>query len=370
MHLFASHPVKTLREFVLNPTLRIGDGEPGAPWSAPSGAPLPDGGASAELRAAVGQVADQVPGLHGVVVVHRGELVAEWYGRGKDFRQGRPLGTVTFGPRTLHDVRSVSKSVVALLYGIALADGSVPDPEAPLLEQFPEHADLATDPQRARITVGHALTMTTGLEWWERPPYTDPRNGEIAMRLAADPYRYVLGRPVVSPPGERWNYSGGTTEVLGRLISRGTGLPLAEFARRRLFAPLGLGRVEWTATTDRTPIACSGLRFAPRDLARIGQTVLDGGTWDGQQVVPADWIATMLTRHTSTGWGGYGYQWYLQGEGRDRWVGGIGNGDQRLHLLPEHDLVVVQTTGRYDGGLDTGPLPRLLAPVLDHVTSA
>ena len=355
------HAIQMLRRFVLNPTLRVGDGRPGAPW------PVPDAGTTAELNDAVAHAASRHPRLHGVVVVHRGRLVAEWYGRGKDFRHGRPLGTVTFGPRTLHDVRSVSKSVVALLYGIALADGDVPDVSAPLLEQFPEYPDLAADPERSGITIEHAMTMTTGTEWREKPPYRDPRNGEIAMRMAPDPYRYVLERPVEEPPGERWNYSGGTTEVLGRIVADGTGMPLHEFAQRRLFAPLGIGRVEWIAEPGRTPIACSGLRFAPRDLARIGQLVLNDGVWSGRQVVAPDWITRMLTARVSTGWCGYGYQWYLGGEGPDHWAGAIGNGDQRLHLLPEHDLVVVQTTGGYDGTLGSDPLPELLEPILAHV---
>ncbi|WP_418275130.1 serine hydrolase domain-containing protein [Isoptericola jiangsuensis] len=355
-------PLSMLRRFVLNPVLAVGDGRPGAPW------PVPDDGPDPALGAAVARFAAGTPGLHGVVAVHRGELVAEWYGRGRDHRMGRPLGTVDFGPHTLHDVRSVSKSVVALLYGIALADGEVPEVSAPLMAQFPEYPDLVADPRRTGITIEHALTMTTGLQWWERPPYRDPRNGEIAMRLAPDPYRYALERPVEGPPGEAWNYCGGTTEVIGHLIARGTGVPLHEYAWTRLLAPLGIGGAEWIATPERVPVACSGLRLAPRDLARIGRLVQDGGARDGVQVVPSAWVDRMLTGRTATTWGsGYGYQWYLGGTGPDRWVGGIGNGDQRLHVLPGHDLVVVQTTGNYDRAPEQSSLPGLVELVLAHV---
>src|SRR5262249_1816145 len=127
-------------------------------------------------------------GLHGVVVLRDGEVALERYGAGEDFSWGDPLGFVTFGPDTLHDVRSVSKSVTALLYGVALGLGLVPAPEEPLLAAFPEYPDLVADPARARLTVEHALTMTLGLAWNEDVPYTSAANSEIAMEMAPDRY--------------------------------------------------------------------------------------------------------------------------------------------------------------------------------------
>ena len=102
----------------------------------------------------------------------------------------------------LHDLRSVTKSLVGMLYGIALADGKVPPPEARLYDQFPEYPDLAKQPGRDRITVAHALSMTMGTEWDELThPYGDPRNSEIAMEAAPDRYRYILSLPIVGEPG-------------------------------------------------------------------------------------------------------------------------------------------------------------------------
>ena len=128
----------------------------------------------------------------------------------------RPLGSVTFGPDTLHDLRSVTKSIVGLLYGIALDRGLVPSPDAPLLAQFPEYPDLAADPQRAHLTVMNALNMTLGMEWDEQLPYADPTNSEIAMERVPDRYRFILDRPFVAVPGERWIYSGGAVALLGQ----------------------------------------------------------------------------------------------------------------------------------------------------------
>ncbi|MFC0533259.1 serine hydrolase domain-containing protein [Phytohabitans kaempferiae] len=293
--------------------------------------------------------AGRAEGLHAVVVVHGGRTVLEHYGKGEDFAWNTPLGTVDFGPRTPHDVRSVTKSVVALLYGIALGEGRVPEPAQPLLAAFPEYPDLAADPARAALTVEHALTMSLGIEWREEIPYNSPANAEIAMELAPDRCRYVLERPISGPPGMAYSYCGGATALLGRLISAGTGRPLAEYAREALFAPLGFDSFEWMAGHDGVVSAASGLRLAPPDLARVGELVLAGGEWAGRQVVPTGWVAAMLQPRLPIDWGGwYGYQWYSGEAAGQRWAGAMGNGGQRLIVLPGLGAVVAIAAGNYD----------------------
>ncbi|MCZ7436180.1 serine hydrolase [Micromonospora sp. WMMC241] len=293
--------------------------------------------------------AGRLDGLHGVVVARGGQLLLEHYGSGEDFSWGDPLGVVEFGPETLHDIRSVTKSVTALLYGVALDDGLVPAPEEALLPRFPQYPDLAADPRRARLTVAHALTMSLGLEWREDLPYDSPANAEIAMELAPDRYRYVLERPVVEPPGTRWTYCGGATALLGHLIADGTGQTLPEYAQAKLFEPLGISRYEWMAGPDGVASAASGLRLVPRDLLRIGELVLREGTWDGRRLVPADWLRTMLQPRLRTEWGArYGYHWYLDTVAGHDLVAGMGNGGQRLYVLPGLDLTVAVTAGNYD----------------------
>jgi CubicO group peptidase (beta-lactamase class C family) len=173
----------------------------------------------------------RLPNLHAVVVARHGKLVLERYDQGEDERWGQPLGRITFGPKVRHDVRSISKSIVGLLYGIALAEGRVSALDQPIVDQFPDYPDLARDPARRRMTIAHALTMTLGTEWDETLPYTDPRNSEIAMERSADRYRFVLDRPLIAEPGTRWTYKGGATAVLAHLIARGTGRSLLAFAR-------------------------------------------------------------------------------------------------------------------------------------------
>jgi CubicO group peptidase (beta-lactamase class C family) len=286
---------------------------------------------------------DKIRGLHGVVVVRDGETVLEHYGKGRDFAWGTSLGWVRFGPSTPHDIRSVTKSVTGLLYGIALGEGKVPDPSEPLLRSFPEYPDLAAE--RAGLTVEHALTMSLGLEWREDLPYSSPANAEIAMEQAPDRYRYVLERPVVAEPGTRWSYSGGATALLGRLIAAGTGRPLDAYGKEVLFGPLGIDQVEWMAGSDGVPSAASGLRLTPRDLARIGEVVLAGGG----PIVPATWIRTMRQPRLRTEWGSdYGYHWYLDTVEGHEMISGIGNGGQRLIVLPGLGATAAITAGRYD----------------------
>lgn len=307
-------------------------------------------------------------GLHAVVVLRGGAIVFEHYLTGADQAWGRPLGNVAFGPDTLHDVRSVTKSIVALLYGVALERGQAPAPDRPLLAQFPGYADLVGDPARAALTVEHVLTMTMGLEWDEILPYSDPKNSEILMEAAADRYRFILDRPILEPPGRRWIYGGGATALLGRLIAEGTGQSLPEFAREALFEPLGITSFEWAKGRDGEASAASGLRLAPRDLARIGQCMLAGGLRDGRPVIPSSWLAAMLRPRVAVDPDiRYGYQWYIgehavrvaDGTRQIHWNAAFGNGGQRLMLFPDLDLAIAITAGNYNAP-DYGKTPTTL----------
>ena len=333
---------------------------------------------NARLDAAIAE--KRVWNIHGVVVMRKGRLVLERYFEGRDRERGRgDLGTVPFNPNVLHDLRSVSKSIVGLLYGIALAQRKVPPPSAPLFQSFPEYADLAANTDRARWTVHHVLTMTMGTDWDETAiPYTDPTNSEIAMDMAPDRYRYILDRPVVMAPGQRWIYNGGATALLGRIIAKGTGMPLHSFARKALFDPIGVGPTAWAADHRGEEFAASGLRMTPRDLARIGQLMLNGGIWDATPIVPRQWVESCISAFVGVDEvRRYGYQWYLGdiafatptaprwGRSRlERFWGAYGNGGQRLFVLPGLDLVVSITAGNYDTPDQWIPPTRVLREVV------
>jgi CubicO group peptidase (beta-lactamase class C family) len=195
--------------------------------------------------------------------------------------------------------------------------------------------------------------MTMGTDWNEARPYTDPANSEIAMEIAPDRYRYILERPIVAEPGTCWAYNGGATALLGRLIAQGTGKSLPDFAHDALFAPLGITNFEWSVGRDGIPSAASGLRLRPRDLARIGQLILQHGVWEDRAIVPSAWLAAALRTHVEiAGTWRYGYHWFLgaledilPGE---RWIGAFGNGGQQLWIIPGRGLVVAFSFGNYD----------------------
>ena len=294
--------------------------------------------------------AGEFKGLHGLVVTRHGKLALEQYFPGADEVWGTGRGVVAFDASEKHDLRSVTKSIVGLLYGIALDAKMVPAPDTLLLDAFPEYPDLSTDPARRKLTLAHVLSMTMGTEWDATLPYSDPRNSEIAMERAPDRYRFVLDRPIVRSPGESWTYSGGATALLGHLVAKGSGSTLHDFAKATLFGPLGITDTIWIKGFDGRESAASGLRMRPRDLARIGQLVLDHGSHDGRRVVAPAWLETSHSRHARIEDGfDYGYQWYL---GRLRsgpiTIVAAGNGGQRMMIAPSLGLVAVVTAGNYN----------------------
>ena len=308
------------------------------------------GGEKLEQQLRTAFEAGELDGVHAVLVLKGGAPFAEVYFEGRDERWGTPLGVRQHGPEEIHDLRSVTKSIVGLLYGIALSEGKVPDLDAPLMAQFPQYPELMEEPDRQAITVRDALNMTMGVEWNEDLPYSDPRNSEIQMERAEDRIRYALSQPIIGPPGQTWVYNGGATAIIGELIEAGTGERLEDYARRVLFDPLGIGKTDWVKGYHGRASAASGLRMTAPDLAKIGQMIDDGGRAGGQQVVPQDWLTATFSPTVFTSDGlRYAHFWWQAADGTPpRWVAGFGNGGQRLTVAPGLDVVVVMFAGNYN----------------------
>jgi CubicO group peptidase (beta-lactamase class C family) len=309
-----------------------------------------------ELDSVIGQWPQA--NIHAVVVVRNGKLVMERYFAGEDERWGDKLGRVTYGPEAKHDLRSISKSATSLLVGIALGEGKFPSLDSPVLDAFPDYADLGT-PEKARITFRDLLTMSSGLAWEEDLPWNDPGNNEAGMMRATDPFRYILSRPVAFPPGTVYAYSGGGTSLLGETLVRSTGKSLRDYAREKLFLPIDAPDFEWLDTGATNKLGAFGsLRMRPRDAAKLGRLLLSDGQWNGKQVVPAGWAAESTTpRINGASLFFYGYQWCL---GRSlyqgselTWSAGVGLGGQRLYVVPALDLVVMINSGHYRSPLQS-----------------
>ena len=215
--------------------------------------------------------------------------------------------------------------------------------------------------ERRRVTLAHVLAMTSGLQWNEDVPYNDPRNDEIRMTRDSQPLRYALSRPFVLDPGSEFNYNGGLTQVMAAVIERATKTRLQDYARRVLFEPLGITDFEWLGDLAGMPAAASGLRLRARDLAKFGSLYLHAGRWNGKQVVPADWVTLSTKRQfrfrSATGVNaggefGYAYFWwyncYPTAAGLVEARTAVGNGQQRVFVLPGLDMVVTILAGRYN----------------------
>lgn len=332
-------------------------------------------GSHAGLCALAASVANDGTNTHALLVQRGGDTLAEAYYTGMD----RPSSSwwprsVAFTAAHPHDLRSISKSVTGLVAGILHGRGQL-DLQQPVIDSFPELADLAST-ERRQITVQHLLDMTVGWAWDEQSqPYGNPANSETAMGLAADRNRHLFSLPLQHAPGSRWTYSGGATALLADIIERRTGQRLKAVAQATLFDPLGIPDADWRADRESRTLAFSGLRLRPRELARIGRLVLDGGHWQGRPVVPAGWIAdTLATRVPASDGMSFGRQWWqghfagLPGPGVG-YIAGIGNGGQRLCMVPALDLVVVVNAGRYGQPGSGLPSARLFRRVLEVVAA-
>ena len=294
----------------------------------------------------------QYPNIHSLLIARDNKLVYEKYFEGNDEQWGQDLGIVTFTKDSLHDVRSISKSVVSACIGIAIAQGKIKSVDQKISEFFPEYP-VIQEGEKSELTIKHLLTMSTGLRWNEDVPYNDPENSEIQMILSPDPIAFVLRQPLESPPGEVWEYNGGTTQVLAAIIEKVAGVKVDAFAGEYLFKPLGITTFFWTKYPDTDePAAASGLRLRPRDLLKFGLLYAQQGQWNNQQILPADWVAASFQTHIDRPGCGYGYQfWTISDTIMNtpvQWVAAIGNGDQRIYFDQNQELIVVATAGNYN----------------------
>jgi CubicO group peptidase (beta-lactamase class C family) len=289
---------------------------------------------------------------NGVVIVRHGALVYEAYFTGADqrwpeHRWGEPLPVLPHDAETKHDLSSITKSVVALLVGVALDRGAIKTVDAPALDLFPDYADLHA-PDRDRITLRDLLTMRAGLRWVYKPYLSMARQ----MEAAPDPYRFVLEQPVTAAPEAVYRYNNGVAELVGAIVQKAAQRRLDQFAKESLFDPLGVADWEWGRMPGGDPGASWGLRLRPRDLAKIGQLVLDHGAWRGKQIVSDAWIKEMTAPQVVRHDGSVGYFWWLNQvtiDGRDvDLVAGYGWGGQLLCVVPSLDMVIVVTAGVYD----------------------
>jgi CubicO group peptidase (beta-lactamase class C family) len=262
-------------------------------------------------------------------------------------------------------IESVTKSVTSALLGMALAEGTLPNGlDTPILSLFPEYGSVE-NPSAAKdaIRLEDVLTMTSGLAWDEWTlPYQHPLNSWNQMLAQPDWSRFVLDRPMVSDPGTHFVYNTGGSLLLSRAIEQATGTTVAEFAAEGLFAPIGITSWAWPSSPEGHSITGDDLELTPIGMARIGRLFLNGGVWNGEQIVPAEWVDLSTATHVGYAEGvetfEYGYHWWrfrddlsvaaalAVNDAYFAW----GNGGQFIIVVPHMDLIVVMTGENYTGG--------------------
>jgi CubicO group peptidase (beta-lactamase class C family) len=306
------------------------------------------------------------PNIHSVLIAKNGKLFFEEYFNGTDQIYGRDIGLVEHSDTTLHDQRSISKSIVSALIGIAIEKGQIRNVDQNISEFFPEYDSLFIG-DKSLWTIGHFLSMTSGMIWNEEVSYNEPENDEIKMTYSEDPIPYILSKPMEAVPGTKFNYSGGNTQILAEIIEITSNKPLDEFAKLYLFDPIGIDRFEWNKfsvwnkeSKGDNFAAPSGLRLTSRDMMRIGLLYRNQGKWNDIQVLPKKWVDESFKKrieYPSTVWEGndaYGYQFWMWPDvviGKDIWIiAAQGNGDQEIYWDLNNDLIVVTTAGNYNLG--------------------
>ncbi|MGI9626129.1 MAG: serine hydrolase domain-containing protein, partial [Longimicrobiales bacterium] len=244
--------------------------------STPEGQGL-DASVLAELEARIsnGEFGD----VSSLLVLRNGVLVYELYRGG-------------WTSDDLHRVYSVTKSVTSLAVGIAVQEGLLSGLQSGILDFFPEHADVPDAETKASITLEHVLQMRTGWEWDEQSTnYSNDANPVGDLVDSTDWIRFVLDLPLAETPGSRFAYNSGVSMLMAGVLGNLTGAPAEDFVAGQLFGPLSIATWDWDTGPGELTNSGWGLHLRPRDMAALGQLVLQDGVWEGADVVPADWIA-------------------------------------------------------------------------------
>ena len=278
--------------------------------------------------------------LRGIVVSQRGQIVLEEYFRG------------AAGDRATN-VKSVSKSVLSALVGIAIERGELKGVDQRVADVLPEHFGAGTDARKREITIGHLLSMQAGLETTSFQNYG-------AWVSSGDWVRHALAQPLVAAPGSEMIYSTGSTHLLSAILTRATGVSTYEYARRHLAEPLGVRLRPWQRDPQGIYFGGNDMYLTPRGMLRFGELYLNGGAYAGRQVVPRGWIEESFRPRTSSGWSGhsYGYGWWSRPSGGHEVHFAWGYGGQYVFVVPSLELVAVFVS-EADGPRQPGHLPAI-----------
>lgn len=280
------------------------------------------------------------PLVHSISIAHRGRLVLDEYFFG--FDAGRT-----------HDLRSGEKTFASVLAGALRARGVVLDLDAPVLPLFRSSGPVANpDPRKARITLRHLMTMTSGLACDENVDASPGNEGTMQSQSAQpDWYKFTLNLPVAHEPGTSYAYCSAGANLIGGVLQATTHRWLPELFDDLVARPLSIKHYYMNLTPTGEMYFGGGTRMRPRDLLKFGQLYLDGGVWNGQRIVTADWVRQSTTAYPPGLANADGLNWHLyqlrSANHTYREYEANGNGGQFLIVVPELDIAIVFTAGNY-----------------------
>jgi CubicO group peptidase (beta-lactamase class C family) len=275
------------------------------------------------LLNALQHVQDTGINLHSIMVIRNGYVVLEAYNQ--PYTAEHKFG-----------IYSVTKSVTGALTGIALHEGYIKGAGAHVLDYFPGMQISNLDDRKQAITVDDLLTMRPGLNC------ADEVIGSVAPEQSPNWVNYILNLPMATQPGQNMIYCTAGVHLMSAVLTKATGMNAAQYAQPRLFDPLGItsGDVVWPSDPQGNSIGGYGIQMKPSDMAKLGLLYLNGGKWDGTQVVPEEWVQSSSRSHTPTSDGrGYGYLFWIY----PSHYAAEGLGEQKIMVVKDRNMVVIMT---------------------------
>ena len=292
-------------------------------------APEEQGMDSQKLAAMLDAVKQENLTLHSLLVIRNGCIVSETY-------------FASYRPEMKHELYSCTKSFISTLIGIAIDKGYIDSVGHPVMDLIPNRTFANQDANKQAMTLEDILTMRTGLDWVESDA------SYRKLYVSRDWVGFVMDEPMAYKPGTVFNYCTGCSHLLSAIVQSTTGMNTRDFARAELFEPLGIADFNWETDSNGIPNGGWGLQLVPRDMAKLGYLYLHNGTWDGKQVVSAEWVKAATQKHTDAdGNFGYGYQWWTY-PSFDAYTA-LGLYGQTIFVIPRLNLVIVTTAATADG---------------------
>jgi CubicO group peptidase (beta-lactamase class C family) len=314
--------------FFLFPIINIGYGQGNIPWKTSS--PEEQGMNSSTFIDGIHKLKKDSTNIHSLLIIRNNHIVLDacFYPFQKDY---------------VHDIASVTKSITALLVGIAIDKGFIKNEDEPVLKYFPGYT-VKNDTLK-NIKIKDLLNMASGLQC----SWNDKEKELEQMQENPDWVQFMLSLPFSSQPGEKFAYCSGNFYLLAEILQRTTKMKCHEFARKYLFDSLQFRQTYWEENSKGVNHGWGDLHISPYDLAKIGYLLLNDGKWKDKPIISNEWLTKIKPLYYIHGTESYGYGWWLDKENPDE-IQALGRGGQRLFILREKNTVIVVTGGGFDAG--------------------